>query len=174
MTISVILTIDSDEGVTGMGEISWTIPQNSVKFKKLTENSTVIMGRKTWDSLCVRPMINRNNIVLSRSKALSMSNRENYKERIMICPDFSLKSVRMIEKLYSNVFVIGGKSTFEKVISWGIVDKVYLCKLGKNYNCAGRIDLFRLGLYFDYVIDEIEFKKFQNSGIEFLEFTKLS
>lgn len=55
--------------IGGQGDIPWHIPGEQRRFKELTLGGTVIMGRKTWDSLPerVRPLPGRDNIVVTRS-----------------------------------------------------------------------------------------------------------
>ena len=54
--------------IGGQGDIPWHIPGEQRRFKELTLGGTVIMGRKTWDSLPerVRPLTGRDNIVVTR------------------------------------------------------------------------------------------------------------
>ncbi|OBF01593.1 dihydrofolate reductase [Mycobacterium sp. 852002-10029_SCH5224772] len=59
----------STSGVIGRGGgIPWNVPEDLVRFKEVTMGHTVVMGRRTWDSLPskVRPLPGRRNIVLSR------------------------------------------------------------------------------------------------------------
>lgn len=59
----------STSGVIGRGGgIPWDVPEDLTRFKEVTLGHTVIMGRRTWDSLPdkVRPLPGRKNIVLSR------------------------------------------------------------------------------------------------------------
>jgi dihydrofolate reductase len=55
--------------IGGKGDIPWHIPGEQRRFKELTTGGTVIMGRKTWESLPerVRPLPGRDNIVVTRS-----------------------------------------------------------------------------------------------------------
>ena len=56
-------------GVIGKdGVMPWHLPEDLAHFKQLTHGSTVIMGRKTWDSLPpkFRPLPGRSNIVITR------------------------------------------------------------------------------------------------------------
>jgi dihydrofolate reductase len=50
------------------GKIPWRLPEDLKFFKTQTTGHTVLMGRKTWDSLG-RPLPNRRNLILSRSLA---------------------------------------------------------------------------------------------------------
>ncbi|MFC4244446.1 dihydrofolate reductase [Gryllotalpicola reticulitermitis] len=55
--------------IGGNGDIPWQIPGEQRRFKEFTTGGTVIMGRKTWESLPerVRPMPGRDNIIVTRS-----------------------------------------------------------------------------------------------------------
>lgn len=59
----------SDKGVIGRdGAIPWRLPDDMKRFKALTLGHTVVMGRKTWDSLPAknRPLPGRRNLVVTR------------------------------------------------------------------------------------------------------------
>ena len=59
----------STSGVIGRGgDIPWWVPEDLAHFKQVTTGHTVVMGRRTWDSLpaAVRPLPGRRNVVLSR------------------------------------------------------------------------------------------------------------
>jgi dihydrofolate reductase len=59
----------STSGVIGRGgDIPWRVPEDLARFKQLTMGHTVVMGRRTWESLPVRvrPLPGRRNVVLSR------------------------------------------------------------------------------------------------------------
>jgi dihydrofolate reductase len=56
-------------GVIGLrNRLPWSVPEDLTHFKKMTVGSTVVMGRKTWDSLppSFRPLKGRRNLVLTR------------------------------------------------------------------------------------------------------------
>ena len=55
-------------GVIGRdGKLPWRLPEDLAHFKRLTADATVVMGRKTWDSLpdAFRPLPGRQNVVIS-------------------------------------------------------------------------------------------------------------
>jgi dihydrofolate reductase len=59
----------STSGVIGRGgDIPWRVPEDLAHFKRVTMGHTVLMGRRTWDSLPVgvRPLPGRRNVVLTR------------------------------------------------------------------------------------------------------------
>jgi len=58
----------AEGGVIGLdNKLPWHLPEDLAHFKKLTSGQTVLMGRKTWDSLpsAFKPLPNRLNLVLT-------------------------------------------------------------------------------------------------------------
>ena len=69
MTLLGLVWAQSTSGVIGRGgDIPWRVPEDLARFKRVTMGHTVVMGRRTWDSLParVRPLPGRRNVVLSR------------------------------------------------------------------------------------------------------------
>ena len=63
-----ILVAVSPEGIIGKdNSIPWHYSADLKRFKRLTLGKTVIMGRRTWESLPVKPLPDRRNIVITRS-----------------------------------------------------------------------------------------------------------
>jgi dihydrofolate reductase len=64
-----LIWAQSSSGVIGRaGAIPWQLPEDQARFKELTMGHTVVMGRRTWESLPakVRPLPGRHNVVLTR------------------------------------------------------------------------------------------------------------
>ncbi len=69
MTEVGLVWAQSTSGVIGRGgDIPWRVPEDLARFKQVTMGHTVVMGRRTWESLPakVRPLPGRRNVVLSR------------------------------------------------------------------------------------------------------------
>lgn len=71
MKISIIVAMDEDGAIGKNDALPWRLKSDMERFRKLTEGdgfNSVIMGRKTWDSLpeTFRPLPDRVNIVMSR------------------------------------------------------------------------------------------------------------
>ena len=65
--ISIIAAV-SKNGVIGVdNKLPWNLPEDLKRFKELTTNNVVIMGRKTYESIG-KPLPNRINIVVTRNK----------------------------------------------------------------------------------------------------------
>ncbi|MGB9227892.1 dihydrofolate reductase [Mycobacterium sp.] len=79
MTEVGLVWAQSTSGIIGRGgDIPWRVPEDLAHFKKVTMGHTVIMGRRTWDSLpaAVRPLPGRKNVVLSRQTDLMIDGAE--------------------------------------------------------------------------------------------------
>ena len=67
MSEIVLVVAIADNGVIGKdGGIPWHIPEDLKRFKALTMGHTIVMGRKTWDSLPKKPLPGRVNVVVTR------------------------------------------------------------------------------------------------------------
>lgn len=68
MTVRLIWA-QADNGVVGYdNELPWRIPEDLARFRALTTGGTVVMGRRTWESLPprFRPLPGRRNVVVTR------------------------------------------------------------------------------------------------------------
>ena len=120
MQIHLIWAQDENGGIGKDGKLPWHISEDLKNFKKLTSSSTIVMGRITWESLPVKPLPERRNIVLS-SKTLS--GVECY------------TSVgKCIEKLDSDgtekLFVIGGSTVYCNFIHQA--DELHITKVNEK------------------------------------------
>jgi len=78
MTVGLIWA-QSTSGVIGRdGAIPWHLPEDLARFKTLTMGHTVVMGRRTWDSLPARfrPLPGRRNVVLTRNSGFDAPGAE--------------------------------------------------------------------------------------------------
>ena len=66
--ISAIVAVDENFGIGFNGDLLEHIPEDLKRFKQLTTNKTIIMGRKTWESLPNKPLPDRQNMVIISKK----------------------------------------------------------------------------------------------------------
>lgn len=72
MTQIVIIAAVAENGVIGQGgTMPWRLKSDMAHFKALTAGKPVVMGRKTYDSLHVKPLPRRTNIVVTRDKSFT-------------------------------------------------------------------------------------------------------
>ena len=66
MSVTLILASAKNGVIGSKGAIPWAISDDLRRFKALTMGKTIVMGRKTWDSLPRRPLPGRDNVVVTR------------------------------------------------------------------------------------------------------------
>jgi dihydrofolate reductase len=123
--IKAILACDQEWGIGKNGALPW--PHNSADlkwFKQHTNNSTIVMGRKTWESLPVKPLPNRENIVVTsgliKGPDVVVDMRSFYKILTQI-------------KFQKDVWIIGGAQLVEHCLD--VIDEFYLSRIEGVYNC---------------------------------------
>ena len=105
-------------GVIGLdGDLPWKLRSDLQRFKAVTLGKPCIMGRETWESLPLRPLPGRLNIVLSRD----LSYPESDKSRgAVVCAslDEAIDIARetAVDDDVHEVCVIGGAGVFEAVL----------------------------------------------------------
>lgn len=103
----VLVVAAADNGVIGAGgRIPWHISADMKHFKALTLGKTVVMGRKTWDSLPIKPLPGRDNIVISRDVAFVAPGA-----RVMTLPDGALPGLPD-----GDIMVIGGGEIYARFL----------------------------------------------------------
>jgi dihydrofolate reductase len=117
MILSLIVAIDRSGGIGKDNQLLWHLPADLKHFKSLTTGHTVIMGRKTHESIG-RALPNRRNIVLSRGQSTAPVGCE-----IMASLDEALSSCKGEQK----AFVIGGAEIYRLAIDKA--DELYLTRV---------------------------------------------
>ena len=65
--ISAIVAVDKNWGIGFEGQLLERLPPDMKYFKEITSNNAVVMGRKTWDSLPLKPLPNRLNLIITKN-----------------------------------------------------------------------------------------------------------
>ena len=122
--ISIIAAIAENNIIGGDNKLLWNIPDDLKRFKNLTSNHTIIMGRKTFESLPgVLP--NRHHIVLTRDKNYTINS-----DSVTIV--YNLKEiVDKYENSVEEVFVIGGGEIYLSFLPY--CKNLYLTKVHKEF-----------------------------------------
>ena len=122
MIISLIAVLGKNNEIGKGNELLCYLPSDLKRFKGITMGHTVIMGRKTFESLPNGSLPNRRNIVISRNPELKIKGAEIYSSL-----DFALlKSINEIE-----VFIIGGAQIYEQALPFA--DKLYLTRIHASF-----------------------------------------
>lgn len=121
MIISSIFAIDKNCGIGKNNRLPWHLPKDLAFFKQKTLNKTVVMGRKTYDSIG-RPLPNRRNLIITRNPSFQAMGCEvftDFNQAIETCQDDN------------EVMFIGGAILFEQYLDK--IDKLYLTHIDAEF-----------------------------------------
>lgn len=116
-----IIACINDKLVLGKDNgLLYNLPSDLKHFKSLTTDNVVIMGKNTYDSLPIKPLPKRVNIVLTSDKTLEVSDGH-------VCQSIE-ECLELCRTSYSDkkIFVIGGASIYRQFLNLGIVDKMFI------------------------------------------------
>lgn len=105
--ISIIAAIDRNRGIGYENKLLFWLPNDLKRFKALTTGNTIIMGRKTFESLPKGALPNRRNIVLSSRPDADYPGAETYTTL-----EAALQSCQPDEQIY----IIGGASVYRQAL----------------------------------------------------------
>jgi dihydrofolate reductase len=119
--ISLVVARAANGTIGRGGELPWHLPSDMRHFRELTTGHTVLMGRKTFESIPskYRPLPERRNLVLSSSAELELSGAEVFHD---------LPSA--LEACESECFVIGGGTVYDETLP--LADRVYATEVEHN------------------------------------------
>tara|TARA_Y100000310_G_scaffold339480_1_gene432251 strand:- start:1132 stop:1653 length:522 start_codon:yes stop_codon:yes gene_type:complete len=106
-----VVAISENYCIAKDGKIPWTCPEDLKSFKELTSGNTVVMGKKTWESIGEKPLPNRKNVVLSRGYTpgpeIDTSKTVNFWTLDIFFPLYNWGNIE------GKCFVIGGLKIYE-------------------------------------------------------------
>lgn len=139
MSFALIAAVDEQYGIGLNNTMPWDIPSDLKYFSKVTNGATVIMGRKTYESLPAahRPLPNRTNIILTRNSDYNLPNGVQMAE--------SLDEALGIAK--DPIFVIGGANVYAQAINHPDCNQIYLTHIQGTYNCDAFFPKFYLNIW---------------------------
>lgn len=108
MQVSLIVAAAENDVIGNKNALPWHLPDDLKYFRRVTQGKTVIMGRKTYESIG-KPLPNRRNIVLSRT--------QNMIDGCDVFPSLgdALSALRD-EKEQEEIFIIGGAKVFQEAL----------------------------------------------------------
>lgn len=121
-TVNVIVCIDKNGGIGKNNDLPWgRITEDLRHFKNVTMGNTVIMGRKTFESL-PKPLPGRKNLVISR---LKRDANDFFNIDVQFANDLHLAIID--ETLSGNIpFIIGGSDIFNQIFKLKCEGKIYI------------------------------------------------
>lgn len=113
--ISIIVAVADDWGIGKNNDLLWHLPEDLKRFKKLTTGNTIIMGKRTWESLPRRPLPNRKNVVITDIPG------ESFEGAVTV---YSIDDAVSSCRDDAEAFIIGGGSIYRQFMP--IADRLYI------------------------------------------------
>ncbi len=115
--LSIVVAVGKNNIIGKENGLLWHLPNDLKHFRKITEGHTIIMGRKTFESIG-RVLPNRRHIVLTRSSDFQVEGVEK------------ASSIEEVLKLVENeeeAFVIGGGEIYRQFLP--LVQRIYMTEV---------------------------------------------
>ena len=152
--IVIIAAVAANNVIGKNGKIPWHIPADFKHFKEITWGYPCIMGDRTYESLPIKPLPGRENIVLTLNRNYNPKGAKifySFKEALDYCKD------------KEKVFIIGGASVYRQALP--IADRLELTKIHKEYDG----DTFFPQINFD---EWVEINRQDFEGFSFLTYVR--
>ena len=122
MRLSIVVAMDSNRLIGKDNGLPWHLPADLAFFKKLTTGNTILMGRKTFDSIG-RPLPNRRNIVITRNADIEITDCEVVN---------SIEKALSLVQSETEVMVIGGAKLYQQILP--IADRLYITQVEGEFD----------------------------------------
>jgi dihydrofolate reductase len=156
--IQIIAAIGLNNELGKDNDLLWHIPEDLKQFKKITSGHTVIMGRKTFNSINNKPLPNRRNIVITSDATLNFPGIE-----VAHSVEEAIEHIKPKEK----VFILGGATIYRQFLP--VTVKIYLTRVYKAYEAD---TFFPEVNWSDWQeVEKREVKNDEKAGVDYTFFT---
>ena len=121
--LSIIVAVAENNVIGKDNKLIWHLPEDLKRFKKLTTGHTIIMGRKTFESLG-RVLPNRKHVILRNDMELNIED-----ENVEVLEDISMLK-QYIDSTEEN-FIIGGATIYKLLLPYA--NKIYLTLIHEKF-----------------------------------------
>lgn len=144
--VKIIVAMSKNRVIGDSNTLIWHLPEDLKRFRQLTTGNTIVMGRKTYESIG-KPLPNRRSIIITRD------------------PDYSVEGCEVVNSLEealllsnNDCFIIGGGEIYRQAID--IADRIYLTLINKEFEGDTSFPELK-----DWV--EISYEDFSNDDFEY-------
>jgi dihydrofolate reductase len=118
--IKLIVAISKNRVIGDSNKLIWHLPADLKRFKEITSGHSIVMGRKTYQSIG-RPLPNRRNIIITRDEKFQADGCEvvNSIEESLLLTN-------------SDCFIIGGGEIYRQAIY--LADQIYMTIIDENFD----------------------------------------
>jgi dihydrofolate reductase/thymidylate synthase len=160
--INIILAVEKNGGIGINNELPWHISEELKLFKQKTQDSILIVGRKTFQKL--PNLKNRIVFCISRDTMLNSSNNDC----IVVFQSID-EAIEQAKKLNKNIFIIGGNQIYNYVFkNYKNEILVHISFINQQYNCDTYFNMNNLRDF--YVINESKYELFTHYEMQYQKF----
>lgn len=116
--LSIIACHDQNRVIGYENKMPWHLPNDLKRVKTLTTGNTIVMGRKTYESLG-KALPNRRNVVITRDVSFKPNDAD------------VIHSLEEINALEGHVYIFGGQNLYEQTID--MVEDMYVTVIENKY-----------------------------------------
>ena len=117
--VKIIVAMSKNRVIGNNNQLIWKLSSDLKRFKELTTGNSIVMGRKTFESIG-KPLPNRRNIIITRNNDYIVEGCEIVS---------SLEEALLLTN--NNCFIIGGGEIYKQALD--ITDKIYLTLVHKDF-----------------------------------------
>jgi dihydrofolate reductase len=121
MTTTIVVAISENNAIGKNNQLLWHLPADLKHFRVITTGHTVIMGRKTYDSVG-KPLPNRRNIIITRQD-ITIEGCEVVK---------SVEDALALSAHQDEVFIVGGAEIYKQAMH--LTDRIYLTIVHQKFD----------------------------------------
>jgi dihydrofolate reductase len=121
--ITFVVAMDRNRGIGKANQLPWRLPEDLAHFKRTTIGHTLIMGRKTFDSIG-KPLPNRRNIVVTRDPSWRHEGVETANSPQQACT---------LAQGAAEAFIIGGAELFTETLT--LADRMVVTEIHEEFDC---------------------------------------
>lgn len=142
--ISIIFAMDANRTIGNNGNLPWHLPSDLQRFRSLTAERPIIMGRKTFESILARngkPLPGRPNIVVTRAADTWNGKLADHPDMYHDC--FFVSSLHdgiRLAQSDSEIFVIGGAEIYAQALP--LAERMYFTQVGGTFDGDTKFPLF--------------------------------
>ena len=172
--ITAIACVDSNYGIGYKNELLISIPEDLKHFSRITSGGTVIMGRKTYESLPKAPLQKRVNFIITRNDPSSIPAEPDEKTPYLVAMD-DVKNwliKKREEKAEEKIAIIGGEQIYKELLPY--CDYVLITKVFQKF---ANVDAYFPNIDFDEnweIVSASEIMEYDGVQYQYRKFKNLS
>lgn len=160
--INIILAIEKNGGIGINNELPWHISEELKLFNKKTQDSVLIVGRKTFQKL--PNLKNRIVFCISRDTMINSSNNDC----VVVFQSID-EAIQQAKNLNKNIFIIGGNQIYNYVFeNYKNEILVHISFIDQQYNCDTYFNMNNLRDF--YIINESKYELFRHCEMQYQKF----